>query len=104
MSDKLVDRLRGKYKIGPEGEYGTREFFANVPPICEEAAKRIEELEAELNRLELIKEDLEAYHMAMDDIGAPRVKDGEELSAYGRAMAAKTRINSDDDRRLTEKT
>ena len=45
MSDKLTDRLRGKYKIGPNGLHGTRDFSGWTPPICEEAAMRIEQLE-----------------------------------------------------------
>jgi hypothetical protein len=45
MSDKLTDRLRGRYKVGPGGVYGTRDFSGFIPPICEEAAARIETLE-----------------------------------------------------------
>lgn len=50
MNDKLTDRLRGNYKIGPNGVYGTRDFSTFIPPICIEAAERIEELEAMLNK------------------------------------------------------
>ena len=44
MSD-LTDRLRGRYKVGPDGVYGTRDFSDFIPPISIEAAKRIDELE-----------------------------------------------------------
>jgi hypothetical protein len=44
MSD-LPNRLRGKYRIGPDSEYGERQFAHFIPPICIEAADRIEELE-----------------------------------------------------------
>lgn len=51
VSDKLTDRLRGKYANGPtmangEPEFGWREF--QTPPIQHKAADRIEELEADL--------------------------------------------------------
>lgn len=52
MSDKLTDRLRGQYKIGPDGVYGTRDFLPFIPPICVEAAERIEELEKEVMYLD----------------------------------------------------
>ena len=51
ISDRLVDRLRGKYASGPHlpngnPEFGWRQFQA--PPIQHEAADRIEALEAAL--------------------------------------------------------
>lgn len=51
ISDRLVDRLRGKYASGPHlpngnPEFGWRQFQA--PPIQHEAAARIEALEANL--------------------------------------------------------
>jgi hypothetical protein len=51
VSDRLTDRLRGKYASGPRlpngnPEFGWRQFQA--PPIQHEAAARIEALEAEL--------------------------------------------------------
>lgn len=51
VSDKLTDRLRGKYACGPHlpngnPEFGWRQFQA--PPIQHEAAERIEALEAML--------------------------------------------------------
>jgi hypothetical protein len=51
VSDRLVDRLRGKYAHGPtmengEPEFGWREF--KTPPIQHEAAAEIERLRAEL--------------------------------------------------------
>ena len=43
--------------------------------------------EIDINRLELLAEDLEAYHLAMDDEDVPRADlNGEEYSAYGRAL------------------
>lgn len=53
ISNRLVDRLRGKYASGPHlpngnPEFGWRQFQA--PPIQHEAATRIEELEAALLR------------------------------------------------------
>lgn len=52
VSDRLVDRLRGKYASGPHlpngnPEFGWRQFQA--PPIQHEAAARIESLEAAAN-------------------------------------------------------
>lgn len=49
ISDRLVDRLRGKYASGPHlpngnPEFGWRQFQA--PPIQHEAAARIEALES----------------------------------------------------------
>lgn len=51
ISNKLVDRLRGKYANGPNladgrPEFGWRQF--ETPPIQHEAARRIEELEGVL--------------------------------------------------------
>lgn len=51
ISDRLVDRLRGKYASGPHlpnglPEFGWRQFQAT--PINLEAAERIEALEAAL--------------------------------------------------------
>lgn len=45
MSDKLTERLRGRYEIGHNGEFGIREFGGFIPPVCFEAATRIDELE-----------------------------------------------------------
>ena len=46
--DKLVDRLRGIYSVGPNTEFGIRSFADFVPPVALEAANRIEELESAL--------------------------------------------------------
>lgn len=51
ISDKLSDRLRGKYACGPHlpngaPEFGWRQFQA--PPIQHEAADKLEMLEAAL--------------------------------------------------------
>ena len=54
ISDKLTDRLRGKYASGPHlqngnPEFGWRQFQA--PPIQHEAADRIEKLEDALRNV-----------------------------------------------------
>jgi hypothetical protein len=54
VSDRLVDRLRGRYASGPHlpngnPEFGWRQFEA--PPIQHEAASRIEQLESELEAI-----------------------------------------------------
>lgn len=55
MSD-LIDRLRGKYAVGPDGEFGTRDFSEFIPAISLEAADEIERLQAECERLrDLVK-------------------------------------------------
>lgn len=46
--DDLVSRLRGVYPVGVGAEFGFRSFAEFVPPINEEAAKRIELLESAL--------------------------------------------------------
>ena len=53
ISDKLTDRLRGKYASGPhlpngKPEFGWKQFEA--PPIQHEAADRIEKLEASIEK------------------------------------------------------
>lgn len=57
VSDRLVDRLRGKYASGPHlpngnPEFGWRQFQA--PPIQHEAAAEIERLVSENGRLRAI--------------------------------------------------
>ena len=47
----LVDRLKGKYEMGPNAEFGTRDFSKFVPPISLEAAARIRELEGVLHEV-----------------------------------------------------
>ena len=54
ISDKLIDRLRGRYACGPimpngEPEFGWREF--DTPPISKEAASALEAKDAEIARL-----------------------------------------------------
>ncbi len=61
ISDRLVDRLRGKYASGPHlpngnPEFGWRQFQA--PPIQHEAAARIEAMEAAFEALRDIEEDI----------------------------------------------
>jgi len=53
ISDRLTDRLRGRYAIGPlqldgEPEFGWRQY--ETPPIQHKAADCIEQLEARLDR------------------------------------------------------
>lgn len=55
ISNRLVDRLRGLYAVGPHlpngnPEFGWRQFQA--PPIQHEAAERIEALEERVAELE----------------------------------------------------
>ena len=64
MAD-LVNRLRGKYAMGPqlpngEPEFGWRQFKA--PPIQQEAADEIERLRGALIRIE----DLTQHGIGMD--------------------------------------
>lgn len=52
MRGSLIDRLEGRYPVGPEvdgePEFGYRQFDqSGLPPIQAEAAARIRELEAE---------------------------------------------------------
>ena len=54
ISDRLVDRLRGRYAMGPhlpngKPEFGWRQFQA--PPIQHGAADRIEALETALREI-----------------------------------------------------
>jgi hypothetical protein len=61
VSDRLVDRLRGKYASGPHlpngnPEFGWRQFQA--PPIQHEAADEIESLRAQLAEAKEIMEGL----------------------------------------------
>lgn len=54
ISDRLIDRLRGKYASGPHlpngnPEFGWRQFQA--PPIQHEAATEIERLQEQLTEL-----------------------------------------------------
>ena len=44
------------------------------------------ELMLALNEIELLKEDIECYDLAMDDRGVPRTKGDNEYSMYGRAQ------------------
>jgi len=58
ISNKLTDRLRGKYASGPtmengEPEFGWRHF--TTPPIQHEAAAVIEELTKRLSKYEVFE-------------------------------------------------
>jgi len=56
MKDRLIDRLRGQYQVGPNNEFGTRSFADFIPPISLEAANRIEALEEMLKaKMDLIR-------------------------------------------------
>ena len=83
MSDDLVKRLRGQYRVGPdlpsgEPEFGFRQFPA--PKIQHEAADRITALEAENERLRAILDARDAY-----DRGEPSnpPKTGKPKAALG---------------------
>jgi len=47
----LVKRLRGQYEVGPDAEFGERDFSDFIPPIHFEAADKIESLQAEIATL-----------------------------------------------------
>lgn len=48
MSDNLIDRLRGKYQVGTDGEFGTRDFSNFIPAVSLEAADEIQRLRDKL--------------------------------------------------------
>ena len=72
MNDKLTDRLRGRYKVGPDNVYGPRSFTSFIPPIALEAADRIEELEQAL--LE-IWENADNFELVVSIAHVARTKD-----------------------------
>jgi len=57
MSDNLVNRLRGIYEIGENGELGNRDFSDFIPPISLEAATEIERLG---DKIKLLEDDLKS--------------------------------------------
>ncbi len=48
VSDDLINRLQGKYSVGPKGVYEDRDFGSFTPAICKEAAEEITRLRAQL--------------------------------------------------------
>lgn len=71
ISDRLVDRLRGKYASGPHlpngnPEFGWRQFQA--PPIQHEAASRIEALEAALRRINGLNDSPARFNKEIQDV------------------------------------
>lgn len=74
VHDGLIDRLRGRYGIGPimengEPEFGWRQF--ETSPIQHEAADRIEKLERDLANLqELVRQQLADYNQLKDQTNA----------------------------------
>jgi hypothetical protein len=71
ISDRLVDRLRGKYASGPHlpngnPEFGWRQFQA--PPIQHEAAARIEALEAALHRINALIDSPARFNKEVQDV------------------------------------
>jgi hypothetical protein len=78
VSNRLVDRLRGKYASGPHlpngrPEFGWRQFEA--PPIQHEAANRIEELEIRVAVLETAARVVTSFDWSDNDEDAVRVMD-----------------------------
>jgi hypothetical protein len=70
ISDRLVDRLRGKYASGPHlpngrPEFGWRQFQA--PPIQHEAAARIEALERALHRINQVNDSPMRFNKEIQD-------------------------------------
>lgn len=68
----LIERLRGKYPIGPIQEDGEPEFayrvFDGLPPIHAEAADELERLTERNKKLERVCEAAKKYIQARDDI------------------------------------
>jgi hypothetical protein len=78
VSNRLVDRLRGKYASGPHlpngrPEFGWRQFEA--PPIQHEAANRMEELEIRVAVLETAARVVTSFDWSDNDEDAVRVMD-----------------------------
>lgn len=69
----LISRLRGEYEVGPNGELGTRDFSAFIPPISIEAANRMEKLE---RTLQAVTDELERSNHPVTD---HKTKDAIEL-------------------------
>ncbi|MDX1812475.1 MAG: hypothetical protein R3240_11040 [Gammaproteobacteria bacterium] len=63
--DTLVDRLRGNYEIGPNAEFGKRDFSSFIPPICIEAAQEIERLTQENEALQNRFDELKAIYVKL---------------------------------------
>lgn len=96
ISDRLVDRLRGKYAYGPHlpngnPEFGWRQFQS--PPIQHEAADRIEALEAELLASkeaikisdQVVKDAMASYLKTCGTGGMPRKQREEVLNHVANA-------------------
>ncbi len=77
MSDRLIDRLRGIYEVGPGAVYGTRSFADFIPPISFEAAARIEELEDALSLIATADETVSENPLALIHNIASEVMGGE---------------------------
>lgn len=82
VSDKLTDRLCGRYARGPtmpngEPEFGWFDF--NVPPIQREAADRIEQLERLLGECEVALGTETNLRLAAES-ELSRIRDVKELS------------------------
>lgn len=81
VSDRLTDRLRGKYACGPvlpngEPEFGWREF--ETPPIQHEAAKEIERLQLEVLNYQITLRDARKH-----------LRPFAERAGYGKGAIAK---------------
>lgn len=71
ISNRLVDRLRGKYASGPHlpngnPEFGWKQFQA--PPIQHEAASRIEVLEAALHAINALNDSPARFNGEIQDV------------------------------------
>lgn len=74
ISNRLVDRLRGRYATGPHlpngnPEFGWRQFQA--PPIQHEAAAEIERLRGILEEIATFTSDPVAEHAAREGLNGP---------------------------------
>lgn len=93
ISNRLTDRLRGKYANGPtmengEPEFGWREF--ETPPIQHEAAAEIERLRSELDKARQVLRQHHKWHLDAGEIGLPDGDGGwigiDAASEYGDSL------------------
>lgn len=63
LSQFIDEALRNAFELGREAGHGMLQ-----------------------NEIALLKEDIEAFHTALDDLGVPRHENEMELSMYGRAL------------------
>jgi chromosome segregation ATPase len=93
ISDRLTDRLRGRYARGPTMPNGEPEFgwaTHEVPSIQHEAAARIEALEADLKVCaDQLEENTTTMDMARARIEQLEAQLNDNSERYGNAIAAR---------------